>query len=89
MNASNPTFATVVADYIAEKRATGYRFAKEAQVLRRIVELRNQIGGEDPCLSAELAQPLDQKNPVGNRDQQKRTDLGPSWAVAVHGSYGL
>jgi len=63
VNASNPTFATVVADYIAEKRATGYRFAKETQVLRRIVELRNQIGGEDPCLSAELANRWIKKTP--------------------------
>ncbi len=66
MNASNPPFATVVADYIAERRATGYRFAKEAQVLRRIVELQNQIGGEDRCLSAELANRWIEKTPWEN-----------------------
>ena len=66
MNASNPTFATVVADYIAEKQATGYRFAKEAQVLRRIVELQNQIDGGDPCLSAELTDRWIVKTPWEN-----------------------
>lgn len=66
MNANNPTFATVVADYIAEKQATGYRFAKGAQVLRRIVELQNQIDGGDPCLSGELANRWIEKTPWEN-----------------------
>ncbi|TVQ28602.1 MAG: integrase [Spirochaetaceae bacterium] len=63
MNASNPTFATVVADYIAEKQATGYRFAKSARVLRSIVELQHQIDGGDPCLSAEVTNRWIEKTP--------------------------
>ena len=52
MKTCEVTFATVVADYIEEKRATGYRFTKEAQVLRRIVE---QLQGTIlPCLDADL-----------------------------------
>ena len=70
MNASNPTFATVVADHIAEKQATGYRFEKEAQVLRRIVELQNQIDGGDPCLSAELANRWIAKTPWENESNR-------------------
>lgn len=54
MNASSSPFATVVADYVSEKRAIGYRFEKEAHVLRRIVELQYQIDGGHPRLSAEL-----------------------------------
>ncbi len=60
------TFTTVVADYIEEKQATGYRFAKEAQVLRRIVEMQNQIDGGDPRLSQELANRWIEKTPWEN-----------------------
>jgi integrase/recombinase XerD len=60
------TFATVVANYIEEKRATGYRFAKEAQVLRRIVELQNQTDDGHPCLSQELASRWIEKTPWEN-----------------------
>jgi integrase/recombinase XerD len=60
------TFATVVADYIEEKRATGYRFAKEAQVLRRIVALQNQTDGGVPRLSQELANRWTEKTPWEN-----------------------
>ncbi len=60
------TFATVVADYIEEKRAAGYRFAKEAQVLRRVVELQNQTDGGNPCLSHELAHRWLEKTPWEN-----------------------
>lgn len=63
MNANNPTFQTVVADYIAEKQAIGYRFEKGAQVLRRIAELQNQIDNGSPCLSAELALRWIEKTP--------------------------
>jgi integrase/recombinase XerD len=66
MKTSKVTFATVVADYIEEKRATGYRFAKEAQVLRRVVELQNQTDGGDPCLSHELANRWIEKTPWEN-----------------------
>jgi integrase/recombinase XerD len=60
------TFATVVADHIEEKRATGYRFAKEAQVLRRIVELQNQTDAGHPRLSQELASRWIEKTPWEN-----------------------
>ena len=66
MNASNPTFQTVVADYIAEKQAIGYRFAKGARVLRRIVELQHQIDGGNPCLSVELTNRWIEKTPWEN-----------------------
>lgn len=66
MNTDNSTFATVVADYVAEKQATGCRFAKETQVLRRIVELQNQIDGGYPCLSGELANRWIEKTPWEN-----------------------
>jgi integrase/recombinase XerD len=60
------SFATVVADYIEEKQATGCRFAKEAQVLRRIVELQNQTDGGVPRLSQELANDWIEKTPWEN-----------------------
>ena len=66
MKSGKETFAEVVADYIEEKRATGYRFAKEAQVLRRIVELQNQTDGGDPRLSQELANRWIEKTPWEN-----------------------
>jgi len=49
------TFAEVVNDYIHEKRAVGYSFAKAAQVLRRVVRLQNDIDHGRPVLSMELA----------------------------------
>jgi integrase/recombinase XerD len=66
VKASNPTFAAVVADYIAEKQATGCQFEKSARVLRRIVELQHQIDGGDPCLSGELANRWIEKTPWEN-----------------------
>jgi len=54
MKPSKETFAEVVADYIREKQATGCNFAKEAQVLRRIVHLQKQIDDGIPGLSREL-----------------------------------
>ena len=71
MKTSKVTFATVVADYIEEKRATGYRFAKEAQVLRRIVELQNQTNGGDPRLSQELANRWIEKTPWENETNRR------------------
>ena len=66
MKTRNVTFATVVADYIEEKRATGYRFAKESQVLRRIVELQNRTDSGVPGLSQELANRWIEKTPWEN-----------------------
>ena len=66
MKTRKVTFATVVADYIEEKRATGYRFAKEAQVLRRIVELQNRTDSGVPRLSQELANRWIEKTPWEN-----------------------
>jgi integrase len=60
------TFDTVVADYIEEKRATGHRFEKEAQILRRIVELQKQTDGGVPRLSEELANGWTEKTPWEN-----------------------
>jgi integrase len=60
------TFATVVADYIEEKRATGYGFVKETRVLRRIVELENETDRGAPRVSAELAHRWIEKTPWEN-----------------------
>jgi integrase len=54
MKTHKRTFATVVADYIEEKRAIGYRFEDQARVLRRIVELEKQIDDGSPRLSQHL-----------------------------------
>lgn len=63
MSTHKVAFTTVVTNYIEEKRATGYRFVKEAQVLRRIVELQSQTDGGAPCLSQELASRWIEKTP--------------------------
>lgn len=55
MQKSEKNFARVVDDYIKEKRATGYRFEKEAQVLQRIVRLQNEVDENLPILSTKLA----------------------------------
>jgi len=57
------TFAEVVADYIREKRATGCHFAKEAQILRRIVHLQKEIDEGTPILSADLVTRWTEKTP--------------------------
>jgi integrase len=57
------TFAEVVADYIREKRATGCHFAKEAQVLRRIVHLQKQTDDGTPGLSTQLMTRWTEKTP--------------------------
>ena len=54
MEPNNGKFPGIVTDYIEEKRAMGYNFAKEAQVLRRIVDLQKKTDGGAPCLSADL-----------------------------------
>lgn len=51
---SNKTFADVVHEYICEKRATGFDFAKGTQTLGRIVELQRDTDGSRPCLSQQL-----------------------------------
>jgi len=48
------TFANLVQDYIAEKRAIGYGFEKTAQILQRIVALQNDVDRGLPLLSLEL-----------------------------------
>jgi len=60
------TFAQIVGDYVQEKRATGYRFDKESQTLRRIVDIQEEIDRGAPRLSRELAERWIEKTPWEN-----------------------
>ena len=63
MKAGKATFAEVVVDYIEEKRSTGCHFAKEAQVLCRIVSLQKETDGDLPRLSTKLLARWTEKTP--------------------------
>ncbi|MBW1677695.1 MAG: tyrosine-type recombinase/integrase [Deltaproteobacteria bacterium] len=66
MEALEETFAQIVGDYVQEKRATGYRFDKGAQMLRRIVDIQEEIDHGAPRLSRELVERWIEKTPWEN-----------------------
>ncbi len=56
MKPREETFAQIVDDYVHEKRATGYRFDKGSRMLRRIVDIQEEIDHGAPRLSRELVE---------------------------------
>jgi len=66
MEPCEKTFARIVGDYVQEKRATGYRFDKGAQMLRRIVDIQEEIDHGTPRLSRELVERWIEKTPWEN-----------------------
>lgn len=66
MKSFEKTFANLVDDYIEEKRAVGYGFHKAAQVLRRIVQLQNEVDHSSPRLSVDLVSRWCEKRPWEN-----------------------
>ena len=66
MEPCNRMFAEIVADYVAEKRATGCNFKKGAQVLHRIIVLQKETDGGTPRLSAKLLARWIEKTPWEN-----------------------
>ena len=72
MQRDNTTFAELVRDYIDERRATGCRFTKATQILRRIVNLQEQTDSGDPRLSAELLARWVEKTPWENETNRSQ-----------------
>jgi len=72
MQRGNTTFAELVRDYIDERRATGCRFTKATQILRRIVNLQEQTDSGDPRLSAELLARWVEKTPWENETNRSQ-----------------
>lgn len=72
METRSGMFTEVVVDYIEEKRATGCNFAKEAQILRRIVNLQKETDGGAPCLSAQLLSRWIKKTPWENETNRNQ-----------------
>ena len=66
MEPREETFAQIVGDYVQEKRATGYRFDKGSQMLRRIVDIQEEIDHGTPRLSRELVERWIAKTPWEN-----------------------
>lgn len=66
MEPRKKTFAKIVGDYVQEKRATGYRFDKGSQVLRRIVDIQEETDHGAPRLSRELVERWIAKTPWEN-----------------------
>lgn len=66
MELREETFAQIVGDYVQEKRATGYRFDKGSQMLRRIVDIQEEIDHGTPRLSRELVDRWIEKTPWEN-----------------------
>lgn len=58
---SETTFATIVHEYIKEKRAVGNKFKKAEQILNRIISLQHEIDNGKPNLSKELFKTWAQK----------------------------
>lgn len=66
MKTRKETFAQIVDDYVQEKRATGYRFDKGSRMLRRIVDIQEEIDHGAPRLSRELVELWVEKTPWEN-----------------------
>jgi integrase/recombinase XerD len=66
MELRKETFAQIAGDYVQEKRATGYRFDKGSKILRRIVDIQNEIDHGAPRLSRELVEQWIAKTPWEN-----------------------
>lgn len=66
MKSIEKTFASIVDDYVQEKRAVGYGFQKAAQILRRIVHLQNEVDHGLPHLSVDLVSRWSEKRPWEN-----------------------
>ncbi|MCF8037378.1 MAG: tyrosine-type recombinase/integrase [Desulfobacteraceae bacterium] len=66
MKTRKETFAQIVDDYVQEKRATGYRFDKGSRMLRRIVDIQEEIDHGAPRLSRELVECWVEKTPWEN-----------------------
>lgn len=66
MKPCEKTFAQIVDDYVHEKRATGYRFDKGLRMLRRIVDIQEEIDNGTPRLSRELVERWVEKTPWEN-----------------------
>ena len=57
------SFQQVVDDYIMEKRSLGFKFDKDAQMLRRVVALQVQLDKNTPFLSRETVETWIKKTP--------------------------
>lgn len=66
MKPHEKTFAQIVGDYVQEKQATGYRFDKRSQLLRRIVDIQMEVDHGTPRLSRELVERWIEKTPWEN-----------------------
>jgi integrase len=66
MKPREKTFAKVVDEYVQEKQATGYRFDKGSRMLRRIVDIQEEIDNGTPRLSRELVERWIEKTPWEN-----------------------
>jgi len=72
MQRGKATFAELVRDYIDERRATGCRFTKATQILRRIVSLQDQTDSGVSRLSAELLARWVEKTPWENETNRSQ-----------------
>ena len=66
MEPREKTFAQIVGDYVQEKRAIGYHFDKASRMLRRIVDIQEEIDHGTPRLSRELVERWIEKTPWEN-----------------------
>lgn len=66
MKPRKETFAQIVDDYVHEKRAIGYHFDKGSQMIRRIVNIQEEIDHGAPRLSRELVDRWIEKTPWEN-----------------------
>ena len=66
MEPREETFAQIVGDYVQEKRAIGYHFGKGSRMLRRIVDIQEEIDHGTPRLSRELVERWIEKTPWEN-----------------------
>lgn len=66
------TFAQVVDDYIQEKRATGCHFDKGSRMLRRIVDIQQEIDHGTPRLNRELVERWIEKTAWENEANRSR-----------------
>ena len=60
---SNEPFRRTINDFISEKRAVGFKYDKNEQVLKRVADLHEKMGNTESVLSKELALKWAEKTP--------------------------